>query len=197
MFVPYALHDHDDYAASARAAFERLGHSLRSAHESLRPLEILAGSDAVFIGGGNTFRLLRALYDTELLPALRERGLAGMPYIGTSAGSNVACVSIRTTNDMPIVYPPSFEAIGLAPFHLNPHYLDPPPDSTHMGEPRETRIREFHEENNSPVVGLREGGMLRVEGHAMTLRGEGGARLFRRGQAPQEFPSGADLSFLL
>jgi dipeptidase E len=197
LFVPYARHDRDDYAEVARRAFAAFGCRVRSAHESPQPVELLADAEAVFIGGGNTFRLLRALCDTGLLAALPARIAAGVPYIGASAGSNVAGVSIRTTNDMPIVYPPTFDAMRLVPFNINPHYLDPDPSSKHMGETRETRIREFHEENTTPVVGLREGAVLRVEGARMTLLGSSGARVFRRGEQPVEHAPGADLSALL
>lgn len=197
LFVPWALHDHAAYAAKARAAFDALGHELVSAHEGPSPLELLGGCDAVFVGGGNTFRLLKALYDTRLLPAIRQRALAGMPYVGSSAGTNVAALSIRTTNDMPIVQPPSFDALALVPFQINPHYLDPDPQSTHMGETREERLRQFHEEHATPVLGLREGCLLRVEGERVELRGTTRARLFRRGREPQEFAPPCDLSFLL
>ena len=197
LFVPYALHDHDGYASKAKAAFADLGYGLRSAHESERPPGMLADADAVFVGGGNTFRLLKALYETGLLEAIRARAEDGMPYMGTSAGSNVACASIRTTNDMPIVYPPSFDALGLVPFNINPHYLDPSPGSQHMGETRETRIREFHEENTPPVIGLREGCMLQRTGEKLTLLGTTDARLFEAGKDPVEYQPGADLSFLL
>ena len=196
LFVPYALHDHDAYAATAADAYGRLGCTLQSAHQSPRPAELLDGVDAVFTGGGNTFRLLKALYDLGLREPLAAKVRAGMPYIGTSAGSNIACPTIRTTNDMPIVEPPSFRALDLVPFQLNPHYLDPPSDSTHMGETRETRIREFLEENDTPVVGLREGGILRIENREMSLRGAS-ARVFLPGGAAEEHPPGADLSGLL
>ena len=196
-FVPYALAKHDDYARAARGAFESMGHTVRSAHEGTSPLDQLAECDAVFIGGGNTFRLLKTLYETGLLEAIRAKCRAGVPYIGTSAGSNVACRSIRTTNDMPIVQPPSFDALQLVMFNLNPHYLDPDPTSTHMGETRETRIMEFHEENDVPVLGLREGGLLRIEGNTMTLLGDRPLRLFRCGEVPEEVESGSDLSALL
>jgi dipeptidase E len=132
-----------------------------------------------------------------LLDLIRARAREGMPYLGSSAGTNIACPSIKTTNDMPIVQPSSLEALGLVPFNINPHYLDPDPSSTHMGETREERIREFHEMNDPPVLGLREGAMLRVEGNRVTLRGSSGARLFLKGEAPREIPSGGNLDFLV
>ncbi len=195
-FVPFALADHDAYTAAARGAYESMGYTLRSVHDG-DGRTVVDAADAVFIGGGNTFRLLEALYERGLFEAIRARARQGMPYIGTSAGSNVACLSIKTTNDMPIVYPRTFDALALVPFNLNPHYLDPATDSTHMGESRETRIREFHEENAPPVLGLREGGMLRVEAGTMTLLGPHALRLFRRGETAVEVPSGTDLSALL
>ena len=170
LFVPYALHDWDAYANAATEAYARLGYTLESVHRAADPHRALQKTDGIFIGGGNTFRLLNRLYEQELLDPIRRRIQEGARYIGTSAGSNVACVSIETTNDMPIVYPPSFRALNLVPFNINPHYLDPNPDSKHMGETREQRIAEFHEMNDRVVVGLREGAMLRVEGPAMTLK---------------------------
>jgi len=197
LFVPYALHDHDGYAAKARAAFEAMGHELSSVHEHQHMPKALDDADAVFIGGGNTFRLLSALYHYGLLEAIRARAFEGMHYMGSSAGTNVATLSIRTTNDMPIVQPPSFTALQLVPFQINPHYLDPDPASPHMGETREERINQFHEEHGTPVLGLREGCMLLVNGRQMELRGTTGARLFRRQQQPEEFTPPCDLSFLL
>jgi len=197
LFVPYALHDHDGYTARARNAFLALGHELFSVHERNHAPQALDDADAVFIGGGNTFRLLAALYHYELLSAIQAKAVTGMPYLGSSAGTNVATLSIRTTNDMPIVQPPSFTALQLVPFQINAHYLDPDPDSRHMGETREERIRQFHEEHATPVLGLREGCMLRVEGERMELRGTTAARLFQRGSAPVEFTPPCDLSSLL
>jgi len=197
MFVPYALANHDDYTSKARTAFAAMGHELVSAHEPPGDQSTLAGADAVFVGGGNTFRLLKALYTTGLLPAIQKRVGKGMPYIGSSAGTNVATLSIRTTNDMPIVQPPSFTALELVPFQINPHYLDPLPGNTHMGETREERLRQFHEEHDTPVLGLREGCMLRVEKNRIELRGTTNARLFRRGEPAEEFTPPCDLSFLL
>ncbi len=196
LFVPFALKDRDAYAAKARAAFGEMGFDLDSIHDAAAPADTLNAAEAVFVGGGNTFRLLDALYRLDLLAPLRRRVAEGMPYSGASAGANLAGPTIRTTNDMPIVQPPSFDALGLVPFQINPHYLDPDPGSTHMGETRETRIREFHEENDTPVVGLREGAMLRVEGDSVTLLGRAGARLFRRGLDPVELGPGSSLEAL-
>lgn len=197
LFIPFALRDRDDYAAQARARFARMGYELDSLHDAADHRTAVITAAAVFTGGGNTFRLLRQLYELDLIEALRARVLSGMPYIGSSAGSNIAGLTIGTTNDMPIVEPPSFRALQLVPFNLNPHYLDPDPDSKHMGETREKRIEQFHEENSQPVVGLREGSMLRREGERLSLLGVTGARIFRRGQEPAEVPAGADLSELL
>lgn len=196
-FVPYALADHDGYEAKAIEAFGAMGHELESVHRHADPCDALTDADAVFVGGGNTFRLLAALYDTGLLHAIRHRVYGGMQYIGSSAGTNVATLSIKTTNDMPIVMPPSFTALAFVPFQINPHYLDPDPGSTHMGETREERLLQFLEDNDTPVLALREGCMLRVDGESMELRGSTGARLFRRGRDAEEFMPPCDLSFLL
>ena len=197
LFVPFALHDHEAYADKARPAFEALGHQLGSAHTFDDAPAALDDHDAVFVGGGNTFRLLAQLERTGLLEAIRARALDGMPYVGSSAGTNVATRSIRTTNDMPIVQPRSFDALQLVPFQINPHFLDPDPNSEHMGETREERILQFHEEHDTPVLGLREGCMLRADGEQLTLRGTTKARLLRRGAEPAEFEPPCDLSFLL
>ncbi|MEP6809470.1 MAG: dipeptidase PepE [Chthoniobacterales bacterium] len=190
LFVPFALHDHVGYSASARMAFRALGFELDGLHEAREAKESIARAEAIFVGGGNTFRLLQRLYDLDLLGAIRARVADGMPYLGSSAGSNIAAPTIRTTNDMPIVEPPSFTALGLVPFQINPHYLDPAPDSTHMGETRAERILQFLEENDTPVLGLREGAWLRIEDGSCRLKGETGARLFRRGEAPRELTAG-------
>jgi dipeptidase E len=196
-FVPYALHDRDSYAARAQQRFARMGYELESVHAARDPRALVSEVDALFIGGGNTFRLLFELQRTGLLEMIRSRALAGMPYIGSSAGSNVACVTIKTTNDMPIVQPASFDALALVPFNINAHYLDPIPGSTHMGETREQRIREFHEMNDVPVVGLREGAWLLVDDATVTLQGSSGARLFQKGVAAEELTPPARLDFLL
>ncbi len=197
LFIPHALEDHAGYAAKARAAFEEIGFELDSLHEASDPRQAVQGAEAVFCGGGNTFRLLDRLVRLDVLDALRIRALEGMPYTGASAGSNLACPTIMTTNDMPIVEPATFSALGLVSFQINPHYQDPAPGSTHMGETRETRIREFHEENAAPVVGLREGALLRIEGESVELRGTAGARIFRRGQEPVEVAPVTSIQALL
>ncbi len=194
LFIPYAIADRDGYAAKARSAFESIGYGLDSIHEAASAKDALTAAEAVFVGGGNTWRLLKTLYDLDLLPLIRARVLDGsLLYSGASAGSNLAGPTIKTTNDMPIVEPPSLRALGLVSFQINPHYLDPDPGSKHMGETRETRLREFHEENDTPVVGLREGAILRVEGESILLKGQAGARLFRRGQEPVEVALGSGL----
>lgn len=193
LFVPFALYDRDAYSATAAERFKRMGYELTSVHEVADRFQAVGETEAIFIGGGNTFRLLKTLYDQVLLGPIRQRVAEGMPYIGSSAGSNVAGPTIKTTNDMPIVQPPSFDALGLVSFQLNPHYLDPDPSSKHMGETREKRIQEFLEENDTPVLGLREGAIARCENGTTTLKGSTGARIFRKGQAPVETLPGDQL----
>jgi dipeptidase E len=194
LFLPWALFDRDAYADRVAERFSRMGFELESAHRAENPVAAIENAAAVFVGGGNTFRLLKALYDLDLLEPLRRRAAAGMPYIGSSAGTNVAGRTIGTTNDMPIVQPPSFAALGLVPFNLNPHYTDPDPTSTHKGETRIERIAQFHEEHDIPVVALREGAMLRTEGGGVEVRGHGGGVLFRRGAKPKSLETGNELS---
>ena len=199
-FVPYARPSgitHDEYTAKARDRFAKMGFELDSVHESNFAYQTIQNAEAIFIGGGNTFVLLNKLYETNILSKIKEKVKYGMPYIGTSAGSNVAGASIRTTNDMPIIYPPSFNALRLVPFIINPHYFDANPNSTHQGETRETRIKEYHIFNSDIVVGLREGAMLHVKDNKVILKGSTGARIFRKSQEPTEHMPGESLDFLL
>jgi len=183
-FCPFAAHDHDVYTAKVQARFGEMGFDVV-------PIEKLDRAEAVFVGGGNTFRLLKKLYETKLLNNIRDRAKSGMPYMGSSAGTVITCPTIRTTNDMPIVEPPSLTSLGLIPFQLNCHYLDADPNSTHKGETREQRLLEFHEENTTPVLGLREGSMLWVENGTITLLGMKSARVMRRGQEAVEIKPGS------
>jgi dipeptidase E len=170
---------------------------VRGLHEAADPVAALEGAEAVHVGGGNTFRLLREMRTRKLLDPLRERVLGGMPYMGASAGTNLACPTIRTTNDMPIADPKGFGALELVPFQINCHYLDAPEAATHMGETREKRIEEYLEENTKPVLALREGTWLRRVDDQLALYGLRPARLFERGAEPREIQSPADLSELL
>ncbi|XP_046676613.1 alpha-aspartyl dipeptidase isoform X1 [Homalodisca vitripennis] len=200
LFIPYALHDHDAYEDKARKAFGKMGFEVESIHRSRDPPRSVASAQAIFVGGGNTFRLLKALHDNKLVLPIREKVLQeGTPYIGASAGTNVATVNICTTNDMPIVYPPTFAALNLVPFNINPHYIEPDPGSQHMGETREQRIQQYFEcEEWYPVLGLREGSMLLILGEKATLKGLSQvAKLFTKDEKSKEFPVGSDLSFLL
>jgi dipeptidase E len=197
LFVPFALYDRDAYATMAQKRFQAMGYNLESIHTAADPKQAVGNAEAIFIGGGNTFRLLKALYDTDVLPTIRQRVEQGMSYIGSSAGSNVAGPTIKTTKDMPIVQPPSFDALGLVPFQISPHFLDPDPNSTHMGETQEERILQFLEENDTPVAGLREGAIVLLENNSYKLRGSSGARIFRKGQPPVETMPGDELNPLL
>jgi dipeptidase E len=197
LFVPFALYDRDAYAAQARKRFEAMGYELDSIHEFVDAKNAVNRAEAIFIGGGNTFRLLQSLYQADLLLPVRRRVAEGMLYIGSSAGAVVAAPTIKTTNDMPIVQPPSFDSLGLIRFQINAHYLDPDPNSTHMGETREVRLMQFLEENETPVVGLREGCMIRVEQGVHLLKGKTRARIFRRGFEPVEVQPGSTIDDLI
>ena len=199
LFIPYAAvtFSMDEYESKVRSRFEELGHSLTSLHRLSDPEKAIQNAEALVIGGGNTWQLVRRMNDSGIFPLLRERVLAGVPFIGWSAGSNVACPTLRTTNDMPIIDPKGFDCLDLVPFQINPHYLDKNPEG-HGGETREQRIEEFLEINaNVQVVGLREGTMLRREGDRLSLIGKRSCRIFKQGCSPLELGENDDLSFLL
>jgi dipeptidase E len=193
VFLPYALADRAAYAAKAVLRFRSMGFQCSSIDDAPSPLRALDCADAIFVGGGNTFRLLKTLHELVLIQAIRERVHQGMIYMGASAGSNVACPTIRTTNDMPIVEPSTLDALNLFPFQINPHYQDPDPNSKHMGETREERLLQYLEENETPVIGLREGAILSISEGRINLRGVNGARIFQRNRAPQDLTPPAEL----
>ena len=189
LFIPYARPSgitHDEYTQIAQQFFNRVGKRIVGLHTFADPKKAIRQAKAIFTGGGNTFVLVNQLYGLEVMDVLREAVENGTLYMGTSAGSNIAGQTMQTTNDMPIVYPPSFKTLGLVPFNINPHYLDPDPQSKHKGETRETRIKEFHVFNDTPVIGLREGSWLRVEDEKVSLKGDLTARIFLKGQEPYE-----------
>ena len=193
IFIPYARPSgitYDEYTAAASEKFEMIGIKIKGIHEFDDPVKAIENAQGVFTGGGNSFVLLDELLKNGLIKPLRKRIESGMPYMGTSAGSNVTGQTIGTTNDMPIVYPSTFEALGVIPWNINPHYLDPDPDSKHKGETRQTRIEEFLVFNNIRVVGLREGSWLRFENGEVTLKGPLTARIFIQGQEPFEYSPG-------
>jgi len=188
-FIPYARPggiSHDAYTQLVQTAFSKINKTVVGLHTFKDPLEGIEGAEAIFTGGGNTFLLVQQLHQLDLMRVLKQKITEGTPYMGTSAGSNIAGPSMKTTNDMPVVYPPSFDTLGVVNFNLNPHYLDPDPNSKHKGETRETRIREFHIFNSTPVIGLREGNYIMVDGGHKTLKGKGTARIFEAGKKPYE-----------
>jgi len=198
LFAPFALSDHDGYVARIRSALAPLDVEVRGLHAEPDPLAAVRAAEVLYVGGGNSFRLLKALRDRRLLETVRERVEEGtLAYVGSSAGTNMACPTLRTTNDMPIVQPDGFGAFGLVPFQINPHYQDADPATTHMGETRAQRIEQFLEDNDVPVLGIREGAWLRRRGGRLELGGETGALLFRRGEAPRPHTGGDDLTYLL
>lgn len=199
LFIPYARPGgitHDEYTHKVSIPFSKINKTVKGIHEFENPKQALKDAKGIFVGGGNTFVLVNQLYKNNLLDTVKEVVNNGTPYLGTSAGSNICGLTINTTNDMPIVYPPSFKTFGFVPFNINPHYLDPDPNSTHMGETRETRIMEFHKFNTQPVVGLREGSWLEVKGSSIHLRGTLRARIFEYEKEPFEVETGIDLSEL-
>lgn len=196
-FVPYALNNRRAYSAQVENRLRAMALEVTSVHDVSNPARAITESEIIFVGGGNTFRLLHHLQQNHLIEPIRRAVAVGTPYIGSSAGSIVACPTLKTTKDMPIVQPSSFEALGLVPFQISPHYLDPDPSSAHMGETQEQRIWQFLEENEQPVVGLREGSILRIEEGAVLIKGPHAARIFRRGMPPFEAESGSNLQEVL
>jgi dipeptidase E len=182
LFIPYARPggiSHDDYTENVRLAFAKINKNVKGLHEFDNPTTAIKNAEGIFTGGGNTFLLVSQLYTNNVMDILAQTVEKGTPYLGSSAGSNITGLTMQTTNDMPIIYPPSFITLGLIPFNLNPHYLDPDMSSKHMGETRETRIKEFHAFNTTPVLGLREGSWLEVTGEKIILKGSLTARLFQ------------------
>lgn len=199
LFIPYARPggiSHDEYTQKATEAFAAIDIKVTGIHEFEDPQDAVKNAEGIFTGGGNTFLLVTQLYKNNIMQLISETVKNGTPYLGSSAGSNICGLSMQTTNDMPIVYPPSFQTLGLIPFNLNPHYLDADLQSKHMGETRETRIKEFHAFNSVPVLGLREGSWLEVKDEKITLKGDLSARLFRQNQNPEELETESDLSSL-
>lgn len=199
LFIPFARPggiSHEEYTAKVAMAFTKINKEVKGIHEFEDFSTAIKNAEAIFTGGGNTFLLVTQLYKNNIMTLLADTVKSGTPYLGTSAGSNICGLTMQTTNDMPIIYPPSFHTLGLVPFNLNPHYLDPDTLSKHMGESRETRINEFHSFSTIPVLGLREGSWLDVKGNVTTLKGNLTARLFRQNQTPIEIESETDLSFL-
>ena len=194
LFVPHALADRESYAALVRERLQEWGYAVDSLHAAEDPRTAVEQAEAIFVGGGNSFRLLASLHELQLMPVLAEAVRGGTPYMGSSAGSNLACPTIRTTNDMPIVEPPSLSALNLIPFQINPHFIDADANSRHQGETRETRLTEYLEENSIPVLGIREGSWLvcsgNGSGHQCRLEGDAGAVLFRRDNTPLALGTG-------
>ncbi|XP_030381521.1 probable alpha-aspartyl dipeptidase [Scaptodrosophila lebanonensis] len=198
LFVPYAGRNHDKYTETVRSALQPWGYAVEGLHNKVDKAQALRDAQAIFVGGGNTFVLLRTLYELNLVEPIRELVLErGLPYVGSSAGTNVATRSIHTTNDMPVAYPPSFEALALVPFNINPHYLETDANTNHKGETRDERIEEFVAYHKRPVLGLRESNFLRIQGDRATLLGTRAAKLFKADGAAEEYAPQADLSFLL
>lgn len=198
LFVPYARPggiSYSDYTVIANKAFAKINIHVKGIHEFENSKNAILEAEAIFIGGGNTFELVNQLYKNNVLNVLKQVVENGTPYLGTSAGSNICGVSMMNTNDMPIVYPPSFTTLGCINFNINAHYLDPIKNSKHMGETRETRIKEFHVFNETPVLGLREGSWLEVNNNSIYLKGEFTARLFQQNKEPIELKSGVEVVF--
>ena len=187
LFIPYALKDRDEYEDIARAYFKNLGISLNSIHKFEYPKKAVSEAKSIYIGGGNTFRLLKELYDLDILDDLKSAILKGVPYMGSSAGIHMVTPTMRTTNDMSIVEPPSLDAMGILNFQINPHFIDADPKSKYMVETREKRLEQYHEDNDYLVLGLREGAWVRIENSKIKLGGKHGAKVFQKGKQPKEY----------
>lgn len=199
LFIPFARPggiSHDDYTEKVSVPFKSIDKTVKGIHEFEDSKEAIKQAKAIFIGGGNTFVLVNQLYKNGLWEPIKNAVKNGTSYLGTSAGSNICGLTMNTTNDMPIVYPPSFKTFGFVPFNINPHYQDPDLNSKHMGETRETRIKEFHEFNSQPVVGLREGSWLEVKDKSIVLKGDLDARVFEYHKAAYEVKAGTELNLL-
>nr|WP_315213911.1 dipeptidase PepE [uncultured Flavobacterium sp.] len=199
LFIPYARPSgisHEEYTDKVAKSFAKINKKVKGIHEFEDAKNAVQNAEGIFTGGGNTFLLVSQLYKAKIMDILSETVKKGTPYLGASAGSNICGLTMQTTNDMPIVYPPSFQTLGLIPFNLNPHFLDVDEQSKLMGETRETRIKEYHAFNSVPVLGLREGSWLQVKGDSIVLKGSLSASLFRQNQQPEELASGTDLSFI-
>ncbi|MDT0556538.1 dipeptidase PepE [Patiriisocius hiemis] len=197
LFVPYARPggiSHEEYTQRTAKAFSNINLKVKGLHTCKNPIEAIKIAKGIFTGGGNTFVLVNALHTLEIMQPLREALFHGTPYLGTSAGSNICGITMQTTNDMPIVYPPSFKTLGVLPFNINPHYLDPDTSSKHMGETRETRIKEYHTQNTIPVLGLREGSWLEVKGETIMLKGKLPVRVFEKNKAAYEIEPNTEIS---
>jgi dipeptidase E len=201
LFIPYARPggiSYDGYTEIVRKALAQINIEVVGVHELTNIQKEIGDFGGIYIGGGNTFLLIKSLYENDLIPLIRDGVMSrGVKYMGSSAGTNVACQTINNTNDMPIVFPPSFDALKLIPFNINPHYLDPDPNSKHMGETRETRINEFHSQSKIPVLGLREGSWLKIDGDEITLGGGFPARLFEQNKEARELTDSNQLNYLL
>lgn len=199
LFIPYARPSglsHDAYTEIVQKAFKKIDKNIVGIHQFENLKKALLEAKGIFVGGGNSFVLLDELYKNDVFDTLKSVIQSGTRYLGTSAGSNICGKTIGTSNDMPIVHPPSFDALSIIPFNINPHYLDPNPKSKHMGETRETRIKEFHFFNSQSVVGLREGSFLEVSGERINLKGPLKARIFEYNKEAYEVQPGTDLSLL-
>lgn len=199
VFIPFARPGgitHNNYTKRVQKVLETIKIKIKGLHEFQDPVQALQKAEGIFTGGGNTFLLVEKLYRNKIISTLEKTINKGIPYLGTSAGTNIAGLTMQTTNDMPIIYPPSFKTLGIVPFNINPHYLDPDINSTHKGETRETRIKEFHTINTHPVVGLREGSWLEIKGDKISLKGTLTARIFKADKLPYEIEPNSSLADL-